>query len=157
MYGTLRASTLTGAQPDEGFKRAWMEFDRTNTGWSSGSEFEFNKPDDSYGGNGTTSVSIGFGSALDFSLGEGPLQAGGGVNLDYYGTVTKSTENWHPIVRAEGGSGGVQWCRYEFDEFTGTRTIATRVNFRVSSSGTNGGWYILRGQSDDYTACPSQM
>lgn len=155
--GKMRAATLTGAKDDEGFKRAWLEFDRSNTGWTTVIENDFPDPTDSYGGNGTTTTTIGFATGLSVELGKAPLVAGGTLDTSYQGSMTKNTENWHPISRAEDASGGVQWCRYEFWEFTGTRTIATRMHARIASDGTMGGWYILRGMQDDDNACPSQI
>lgn len=72
--------------------------------------------------------------------------------------MTKSTENWHPVVRStELGSSGVQWCRYEAAEFTGTKMVTTRVGARTTTTGTNIGWYIYMGQQGSYSSCPSQI
>lgn len=156
MYGKVSASTLTGCGANDGFRRAWIEFDR-RSGWSTVVEFETQQPDQSYGGGGTTTQSIGFSSGFNVNLGVPPLTAGGTTNTTYGGSIVLNTENWHPIQRAEAGSGGVQWCRYTAKEFTGTRTFASRVPARIADNGTMNDWDILSGQQGAYTNCPSQQ
>jgi hypothetical protein len=71
--------------------------------------------------------------------------------------MTKSSENWHPVVRSESGSGGVQWCRYESAEFTGTKVVTAREGLRVSSTSAAPTWQFLTGQQDTTNSCPSQI
>lgn len=158
IYGRMQAATLTGSSATEGFKRAWLEFDRNDNGWTTPSAFELAEPSDSYGGNGTSTVTIGFKSGLTFTLGVPPVSAGGSSDVTYQGSITRNTENWHPVVRSEVSSGGVQWCRYEGAEFTGSRSITTMVSARLASNGSAaGGWYIRRGMQDRTVDCPSQV
>jgi hypothetical protein len=156
LHGKERAAALTGSSSNEGFKRAWLEFDR-GSGWSTVASFESDRPEESYGGVANQTTTVGFGSSFGINIGVPPLTGSGSVETSYGGSMTKSSENWHPVIRSEIGSGGVQWCRYESAEFTGTKVVATRVGVRISSSGTNGGWGILRGQQDTTSNCPSQI
>jgi hypothetical protein len=155
IYGRMQAAALTGSTSSEGFKRAWLEFDRTSS--PSAIEFEPNKPVESYGGNGTQTTTIGFSSGATVTLGAPPVTASATADNSYTGSITKNTENWHPVVRSEAGSGGVQWCRYESAEFTGTKYITTRVNVRHSSTAGGPSWNILTGQQDFTSSCPSQI
>lgn len=157
IHGKMRAATLTGSGANDGFKRAWLEFDRQNTGWSTPTGFESAQPQESYAGVANQTTTYGFGTTFTFNLGAPPLTAGGSSETTYGGSMTKSTENWHPVIRSEIGSGGVQWCRYESPEFTGTKIISTRVSARISSTGTMGGWAILYGMAESYSSCPSQI
>lgn len=156
MYGKLRASTVTGTGPNDGFRRAWLEFDRFDD-WTSPGSFEPGQPEESYGGSGTQTTTIGFKTGVTVTLGIAPLTASGTLEDSYSGSMTRSTENWHPIIRPEIGSGGVQWCRYDVNEFTGSKLITTRVSARTTSTGTGIGWYILMGQQEGLSRCPSQL
>lgn len=155
MYGRMQAASLTGASAYEGFKRAWLDFDRTSS--TSAIEFEPNMPLESYGGTGTTTTTIGFSTSATISLGAPPVTASLTADNSYTGSIVKSTENWHPVVRSEAGSGGVQWCRYESAEFTGTKYMTTRVNVRHGSTAAGPSWNINTGQQDYTSSCPSQI
>jgi hypothetical protein len=157
MFGKEQAATITGSGANEGFKRAWLEFDNQGNWGGSPVEFEFGEPEESYAGVANQTFTVGFGSNYNVSLGIGPLTAGGGTNTSYGGSMTKSSENWHPVVRTETASGGVQWCRYESAEFTGTKVISTRVSLRQAVNAQLGGWNILTGQQDFTSSCPSQI
>lgn len=157
IHGKMRASAVTGAKSNEGFKRAWIEFDRKNTGWSTPTSFEPASPGESYAGVANQTRTVGFGSSFTVNIGVPPLTASGGTETTYGGSMTASSENWHPVIRTEIGSGGVQWCRYQTEEFTGTKLVSTRVSARISSTGSSSGWDILTGQQDYTSSCPSQM
>jgi hypothetical protein len=156
LYGKMQASTLTSCGADDGYRRAWIEFDR-NAGWSPVTEFETPKPEQSYGGGGTQTLTIGFSSNWNVNLGVPPLTVGGGSQTSYGGSLNnQNLENWHPVQRDEAGSGGVQWCRYTANEYTGTRVVTTRVPARIGSSGIMNGWDILTGQQGKADNCPTQ-
>lgn len=163
IYGRIQGSTETGTSSNFGYKRLWLEFNLDNT--TSGYEYEPVKPVESYAGPGNTTTTIGFGAGVDISLGSAPKMASVGLDASYAGSVTRSTENWHPVIRAESGSGGVQWCYYvgenwftgDDQEFTGTRTLTTRASVRFSSSSSAPIWHIRYGMEDRYTNCPSQL
>lgn len=156
MYGKMRASSVTGSASWEGFKRAWLEFDRFNE-WQSPGSYEPAQPEESYAGVANQTVTIGFKAGITIPLGPSPKGPSGTLELSYTGSMTRSTENWHPVIRTEIGSGGVQWCYYSGTEFTGTKLVTTRVGARTTSTGTGIGWYILMGQQDFYSYCPSQL
>lgn len=163
VFGRIQGSTETGSSSWDGYKRLWIEFDRTST--TAAVEFEPVVPNESFAGNGNTSTTIGFGASADISLGMAPITAGGGIDYSYSGTIIKSTENWHPVVRAESSSGGVQWCYYvasnwftgDPNEFTGTRFLTTRVSVRHAASAPGPTWAILHGMQESYSNCPTQM
>jgi hypothetical protein len=157
MYGRMRASALTGSAPDEGFRRAWIEFDATSDWSPIAAPFEDDQPGDSYGTSTTQTITVGFGSTFGINIGQAPLTINGTASESYGWTMVRNTENWHPVIRSERGSGGVQWCRYDFQEFTGTIKLSTRVSAKIAANGTNGGWYVLRGQHEDLTRCPNQI
>ena len=139
----------------------WLEFDRTSS--TTAYEFEPVKPLESYAGNGNTTTTIGFGANAGIKLGEAPAEASGSLDLSYTGSITKSTENWHPVIRTESSSGGVQWCYYvnigwiDNNEFTGTRFLTTRASVRHAYTAGGPTWSILHGMQDDYGNCPSQL
>ncbi len=155
IYGKMQAATLTGAKPDEGFRRAWIEFDNYGGWGGSPAAFEVAEPEESYSGTDGITLSVGFGQSFNYGLGVPPVSVGGQSNVTYGGSMTKHNENWHPVVRAELGSGGVQWCRYDLPEFTGSKVIATRVGIRQAVNATLGGWSILKGMEDFTSRCPS--
>ena len=155
LYSKMRASSLTGSGPNEGFKRAWIELD--HQGGTSLASFEPDAPEESYAGAANQTISVGFGSTFGINIGAPPLSGSGSINTTYGGTMTQSSENWHPIIRSELGSGGVQWCRYASAEFTGTKLVSTRSSVRTSSSGSAGSWNFLLGQQDVTSSCPSQI
>lgn len=158
MSGKLIAAVLTGSNPDQGFRKAWIEFDN-NGGWGgSPVEFEPPTPEESYAGVTNQTKSWGYGSSFNVNLGIAPLTAGGSANNTYGGSMSSSSENWHPVVRTEVGSGGTMWCYYNFfSEFGGTKAIATRVGLRQNLNAALGGWYILKGMRDDNYNCPNQI
>jgi hypothetical protein len=154
IYGKLQAATITGAHSDEGFRRAWIEFDN-NSGWGgSPVEFEVPLPEDSMHGTDGQTKTFGFGNNFNVNLGIPPLTAGGGADASYGGSVTQYVEVWYPVVRAETASGGVQWCRYNSPELLGARTISTRVGLRQAVNAQLGGWNILKGMQDRTDSCP---
>lgn len=163
VYGRIQGSTETGTDSSHGYKRLWLEFDRSSS--TSATEFEPIQPVQSYAGQDNVTQTIGFGAGLDFTLGAAPTTASGGIDLSYVGSVSKSVENWHPVVRAESGSGGVQWCYYvnsnfwtgNPNEFTGTRFLTTRASVRHASSAAGPTWNILYGMQDSYADCPTQL
>ena len=157
MYGKLQAATLTGAKWDEGFKRAWIEFDKDGAWGGSPMEFEPPTPEESYHGSDAVTLTVGYGSNADIKLNVPPLTVGGGASSSYTGSMSRSIENWHPVVRAEISSGGVQWCRYDFWEYTGTKAIAAQVGIRQAVNGQLGGWYILKGMQDVTDRCPNPL
>jgi hypothetical protein len=156
IHGKLRAAAVTGAKSYEGYKRAWLEFQRSGT-WPSVASFESDRPQESYAGTANQTTTVGFGTSFGVNIGVPPVTASGSVNSSYGGSMTRSSENWHPIIRTTVGNGGVQWCRYESAEFTGTKMIATRTGVRIGSSATPGSWSMLTGQQDYTSSCPSQM
>lgn|GEM_PF-2033481 len=155
MYGKMRAGSVQGSAPDEGYKQAWIEFD--HTGGNNLAPFEPDQPANSYAGVANQIVTVGFGASFGINIGVPPLTGSGTVDASYGGSMTQSTENWHPVIRTEDYSGGVQWCRYQSAEFTGTKTISTRVSVRTSATGSPGGWFVLRGQRDTTSRCPSRI
>ncbi len=157
MFGKMQAATITGATSSQGFKRAWLEFDNNGVWGGSPTEFEFGEPEQSYPGTANQVTTYGFSDTFTVTLGEPPASVGGTHNETYGGSMTRSTENWHPVVRAETASGGVQWCRYEAAEFTGTKVIAARVSIRQAVNAQLGGWNILYGMQDFTSSCPSQI
>lgn len=158
MSGKFIAAVLTGSNPDEGFRKAWIEFDN-NGGWGgSPVEFEPPTPEESYAGVNNQTKTWGYGSTFNVNLGIPPLTAGGSANNTYGGSMSSSSENWHPVVRSEVASGGVMWCYYNFfSEFGGTKAIAARVGLRQAVNAALGGWYILKGMRDDNYNCPNQI
>lgn len=157
IYGKFQAATLTGAGSDQGFKRAWLEFDN-NGAWGGGPvEFELPQPDESVTGVANQTRTVGFSNNFELTLGIPPFSFGGGADHTYGGAMTRSSENWHPVVRNEVASGGVQWCRFDSAEFTGTKTISTRIGLRHAVNAQLGGWNILYGMQDFTTSCPSQI
>jgi len=167
-YTKMRAQVLQqyAGDPTAGYQRAWIETDRENTGWGSGccTEFEPDQPVESYSGEPNVTVTVGFGTTYDFNIGIPPyVSAGGSVSTSYGGSMTASTENWHPVARSEPGSGGVQWCRYTPNsEFTGTKLISARVSVRVDAGAAYGGFRTLRGMEDEdggsaLEHCPTQI
>jgi hypothetical protein len=104
VFVKMQAATLTGSASNEGFKRAWVEIDRT-AGGTSPTVFEVGKPEESYPGKANQTVTVGFGTSFSVNLGIPPLTASGGTTSSYSGSMTKSSENWHPVVRSESGSG----------------------------------------------------
>lgn len=156
IHGKTRAAAVTGSSASEGYKRAWLEFQRKSD-WPTVNSFESDTPEESYAGVANQTTTVGFGSTFGFNIGVPPLQANGSVNTTYGGSMTKSSENWHPVVRNTVGNGGVQWCRYESAEFTGTKIIAARTGVRISSTATRGNWNMLTGQQDYTSSCPTQI
>lgn len=155
IHGKLRASSLEDAEPYEGYKRAWIEFNRGSG--SAVRSFEADRPTESIAGSPNQTRTVGFGASFNVNLGYGPVSVGGGINKSYGGSLTRATENWHPIIRSEIGSGGVQWCRYQQAEFTGTKTISTRLSYRTGARAANPpGWAILTGQQDETSDCPTR-
>jgi hypothetical protein len=158
MTGKLIAAVLTGSNPDQGFRKAWIEFDRDNGWGGSPTEFEPPTPEESYAGVNNQTKTWGYGSTFTFNLGIPPLTAGGSANNTYGGSMSSSSENWHPVVRSEVASGGVMWCYYNiFSEFGGTKAIAAQVGLRQTVNASLGGWYILKGMRDDNQNCPNQI
>ncbi len=157
IYGKMQASVLSGSLSNQGYKRAWLEFDNNGAWGGSPWEFEVPQPEESHPGAANQTVTVGFTDNADFELGIPPFKFGGGVETTYLGSMTRSTENWHPVVRSELASGGVQWCRYESAEFGGAKVIATRLGLRQAVGAQLGGWNILHGMQDFTTSCPSQM
>lgn len=159
LYMRLRASVLqeyVGCSSC-GYKQAWIEADRNDDWGASLVEFEPAKPLESYAGRDDQTVSIGLGSSWSIDLGVPALSAGGTVDQSFGGSVTSSSENWHPVIRAEDGSGCVQWCRHTAQEFTGTRLIAARVGVRIGRNASPGSWSLLMGQRDFTDRCPTQI
>lgn len=156
IHGKLRAAAVTGAKSHEGFKRAWLEFQRKSD-WPSVNSFESDRPEESVAGVANQTTTVGFGTTYGVNIGAPPLTVSGSTNSTYGGSMTKSTENWHPVIRTTIGNGGVQWCRYESAEFTGTKVVSTRTGVRIGATATRGNWNILHGQQDVTTSCPSQM
>jgi hypothetical protein len=157
IYGKFQAATLTGARSDQGFKRAWLEFDNTGAWGGSPWEFELSQPEESVAGVANQTRSVGFSTNFDLDLGIPPFSFGGGADHTYGGSMTRSSENWHPVIRTEVASGGVQWCRFDAAEFTGTKTISTRVGLRQAVNAQLGAWNILYGMQDVTNSCPSQI
>ncbi len=159
VHGKMRASAVTGSTSSEGFKRAWLEFRRSSGKWSSVgmASFEADQPEESYAGTANQTTTVGFGTSYSVNLGVPPLTATGGYNTSYGGSMTKSSENWHPVIRTTIGNGGVQWCRYESPEFTGTKIVSTRQSARTNFNSGGGWWDILTGQQDYTSYCPSQI
>lgn len=157
IYGKVQGSTDAGSNSWRGYKRLWIEFDRTST--NPVYEFEPSMPKESIAGASNSSQTIGFGASLNFPLGAPPVGASGTFDYSYSGTIYKSTENWHPVVRSESGSGGVQWCYYTApgSEFTGTRYLVTRVSVRQAPIASAPKWAILTGMSDSTVDCPTQL
>lgn len=150
MYAQMQAATVTGQ--DSKWRRAWVELDN-NGGWGgSPYEFEFGQPDETVNGPNSVEITVGFGSSLSVNLGAPPLTAGGGTNTSYSGKMSIPTEYWHPVVRAEIASGGVNYCRVT--EWNGVKKIATRVGIRQAVNATMGGWNILFGMQLSYNGCP---
>jgi len=152
MYGRQTSSTITGT--DYGWARTWLEFDNTGSWGGSPSEFEGSLPQEDYHSQTGATLTIGFKAGITFELGKAPVTVGGGVDQSYTGTIQYFYEYWHPIIRAEMSSGGVQYCRYD-DDFRMTRKVTTRVGIRHNNNAQLGGWYIVRGMSDTwYPKCP---
>lgn len=155
--GKLRSSTITGRT--FGWNRTWLEFTRNGT-WSARQSFESNEPAQSYAGVANQTRTIGFRTGISVSLGVPPLSSGGSADLTYTGSMTQSSENWHPVVRADSvAQGGVQWCYYPLTStyFNGTKIITTRENAQMAAGGTMGGWVWSTGQSHANTGCPTQL
>ena len=157
IYGKFQAATLTGALPNQGFKRAWIEFDNSGGWGGSPADFEVSEPEESVAGVSNQTTTVGFSENFEFTLGIPPFSFGGGMDHSYGGSMTRSSENWHPVVRNEVGSGGVQWCRFDSAEFTGAKVISTRVGIRQAVNAQLGGWNILYGMQDFTASCPSQI
>lgn len=155
VHGKLRAGVLSGSGKYEGYKRAWLEFNRANSGWpSTVVEFETAQPSDSFKGPNDGTETWGFGQTWGFNMGVPPLTASMTWSESYGGSMSSSSENWHPVQRAEVSSGGVQYCRFTEAEYLGTRSIATRLSARIGKSASMGGWGILWGMNDENNACP---
>lgn len=147
---------LESASAGVGFRRLWVELNRGNNGVSV-THFEEGKPQESYAGSNNVTTTIGFGTSNSISLGYGPITAGGGTSTSYSGSMSSSSENWHPVFRSEVGSGGVQWCRYGAD-FRGTKLVTTRVADRTGGSVTNPpGWELLDGMAESAANCPAAL
>lgn len=157
IYGKMQASVLSGSSSSQGYKRAWLEFDNNAAWGGSPWEFEVPQPEESHAGEANQTITVGFTDNADFELGIPPFKVGGGVETTYLGSMTRSTENWHPVVRSELASGGVQWCRYESGEYGGAKVVTTRVGLRQAVGAQLGGWNILHGMQDFTSSCPSQM
>jgi hypothetical protein len=155
IYGKLQAATLTGANADQGFRRAWLEFDNTGAWGGSPAAFEVGEPEESYSGIDGINFTVGFGVGFSAGLGLPPYTLGGRTDASFSGSMTRHNENWHPVVRTELASGGVQWCRYDLPEFTGSKVIVTRVGIRQAVNAALGGWYILKGMEDFTSRCPT--
>lgn len=129
-YAKVRGGVLQqfAGDPDAGYKRLWIEIDRYDSGWTTTgmTEFESARPEESVAGPNNVSLTVGFGTTYSVNIGIPPIGVGGAVSSSYGGTMYLSTEWWHPVIRSELGSGGVQWCRYQSDEFGGTKSIAAR-------------------------------
>lgn len=158
-YAKVRGGVLQqyAGDPNAGYKRLWIEIDRLNTGWTTTGmvEFESARPVESVAGPNNVSLSVGFGTTYSVNIGIPPIGAGGAISSSYGGTMNLSTEWWHPIIRSELGSGGVQWCRYQSAEFGGTKAIAARTSIRVGKNASYGGYQTLRGMQDYTSNCPS--
>jgi hypothetical protein len=155
IYGKMQAATLTGAGQYDGFRRAWLEFDNDGAWGGAPASFEVGEPEESYAGTDGITFSVGFGQGFSIGLGVPPFTIGGRADSSYGGSMTRHNENWHPVVRTELASGGVQWCRYDMSEFTGSKVIATRVGIRQAINAPLGGWYILKGMEDFTSRCPT--
>lgn len=156
-YGKLLAQVLSGSAPNEGFRRAWIEFDNQGNWGGSPNEFEPPLPEESIVGPANVTNTFGFGASFDVNIGVAPRTVGGGLSADFGGSMSKSKENWHPVVRGEIASGGVQWCYYDiFQEFGGSKSIAARVGIRQAINAQLGGWNILKGMQDSSGSCPPQ-
>lgn len=150
MYATMQAATVTGKNSP--WRRAWVELDN-NGGWGgSPFEFELGQPDETVPGPQSVEITVGFGSNINVTLGAAPLTGGGGVNSSYQGKMSIPTEYWHPVIRSEIASGGVNYCRV--NEWNGTKKIATRVGIRQAVNAQLGGWNILFGMQRSYNGCP---
>lgn len=151
IYGHMQAAVITGVSFP--YARAWLEFDN-NGGWAgSPSDFEFHKPNEGRAGPNDRDLTIGFGTNIEVRLGEAPFVVGGGTSSKYEGTIRGSSEWWHPVVRAEVASGGVQYCRYAGAWGT-VRKIATRVGIEQAVNAKLGGWNILFGMANKTDRCP---
>ncbi|HJP87865.1 MAG TPA: hypothetical protein VJ850_02380 [Candidatus Limnocylindrales bacterium] len=158
IYGKLIAQVLTGSKADEGFRKAWVEFDNNGAWGGNPIEFEPPTPEESYAGANNTTRSWGYGQTFNLSFNIAPLTIGGSANNTYGGSMSSSSENWHPVARTEIASGGVMWCYYNiFNEFGGTKSIATQVGIRQAVNAQLGGWNFLKGMRDDNYNCPSQI
>jgi hypothetical protein len=158
-YAKVRGGVLQehAGDPNAGYKRLWIEIDRLNTGWTTTGmvEFESAEPEESVAGPNNVDVTVGFGTTYSVNIGVGPIGAGAASSSSYGGTMHLSTEWWHPIIRSELGSGGVQWCRYQSAEFGGTKSIAARTSIRVGATASYGGYQTLRGMQDFTSSCPA--
>jgi hypothetical protein len=155
LYGKMRAAAKTGAGPSDGYKRAWMEMALVPNSTPLRS-FEANTPESSIAGKANQTTTVGYGGSVTVNLGAPPVSGSGTLDYSYTGAMTRSTENWHPIIRSQVGSGGVQWCRYESAEYTGTRTMTARVGYSVAEYAVAPGWKFLTGQTDTTDRCPTQ-
>lgn len=143
----------TDCWASEGYKRAWLEADMT----ASVFEYEPGTPAEPYPGNGQTSFSVGYSSSFSVSLGVGIAGASAQEQSSWGITLTKSTENFHPVDRNEEASGGAQWCRYESAEYTGSKLVPQRQHARVSASASIPVWDYWTGQADSTSNCPTQI
>jgi hypothetical protein len=153
MYGRIRSSVLTAARFP--YARSWIEFATDgNWGGSPSDNFEFPKPEESVAGKADTTKTIGFGANLSVTLGPAPKAVGGGVSGEYKGSVTSSSEWWHPVSRDTVASGGVQYCRYA-SGWEVARLITTRVGIMQNKNAQMGGWNILLVMQKTSAKCPS--
>ncbi|MDH3298889.1 MAG: hypothetical protein OES24_00100 [Acidimicrobiia bacterium] len=155
-YVQIQGAALTGSSANEGYRQLWIELD-----WKSSTLIpalqEVGMPKESYAGVPNQTTTIGFSTSASIKLGAPPVEGTLGAETDWQGSMTRSTENWHPIIRSEKGSGGVMWCRYEAAEFTGTKYLTARVSTRIGSTASFPGQSILRGQRENYSSCPTQI
>jgi hypothetical protein len=156
IYGKMQAAVLTGSNPDEGYRRAWIEFDNNGAWGGSPYEFELPEPTEAHRGTDGITRTFGFGNNYDISFNVAPVTLGGGSNYTYGGSVTRYIEYWWPVVRSEIASGGVQYCRYDQKEFLGPKVIATQVGIRQAINAQLGGWNILKGMEQSTSRCPPQ-
>ncbi|NYI99596.1 hypothetical protein HNR19_000295 [Nocardioides thalensis] len=136
-----------------GFRRLWAEVDRTSSG--SYSEFEPPTPASGIAGAADTTTTIGYSAGVSITLGAPPIAVSGSADTSYTGSVTSSTQWWHPVNRAEVGSGGVQWCHYPSSGYQqANKVIAGRVSLSRADNATAPGWTILHGMSASNSNCP---
>ncbi|HUG46807.1 MAG TPA: hypothetical protein VMP67_00160 [Candidatus Limnocylindria bacterium] len=153
IYGQMRAQAITGAKFP--YNRAWLEFE-SNGQWagSPSDSYEFHQPEVSIAGPHDATITVGFGTTFDVELGEAPLVISGGSSTKYEGSLSVSTEWWHPVSRPAVGSGGVQYCRYAAP-WEAVRKVTTRVGIMQNRNAQLGGWHILFGMANKNDKCPS--
>lgn len=157
-YGRMQAQSVTGAYPDRTpWARAELELDNGG-GWGGNptDNFgEFPEPDEDIPGRINTTVTVGFKVGITVELGKPPVTVGGGVDETFTGSLTTASEWWHPIVRTEVASGGVQFCKYT-GAVAMNKKVATRVSLRQTAGASLGFWYLHDRQSASTSTCPGQ-